>query len=154
MVRTAEHGYRDGMTLTWNHESPARWDASKRRIVGDAPSGIFDSRFAELDDGVLLPGEWWRVERDGETVAYAWLDAVWGDAEITLAVAEESRGGGVGTFVLDRLEEEARRLGLNRLYNTVRPTHPEQSATTNWFVKHGFVASEDGSLVRAVPAHA
>lgn len=142
------------MTLTWNHEFSPVWDESKRRIVGGAPAGIFDSRFAELDEGAPLPGDWWRVEQDGVSVGYAWLDAVWGDAEITLAVAERARRSGVGAFALERLEEEARKRGLNRLYNTVRPTHPEHAATTAWFVKHGFAASEDGSLTRAVPAHA
>jgi N-acetylglutamate synthase-like GNAT family acetyltransferase len=142
------------MTLTWNHESAPRWDASKRRIVGGVPAGIFDRRFAELDDDAPLPGDWWRIERDGTPVGYAWLDAVWGDAEVTLAVDEPERRGGVGSFALERLEEEARRLGFNRLYNTVRPTHPEREATAAWFTARGFEAGEDGSLIRAVPAHA
>jgi N-acetylglutamate synthase-like GNAT family acetyltransferase len=142
------------MTLTWNHESPARWDGPKRRIIGGAPAGIFDSRFAELGDDAPLPGDWWRIDRDGVPVGYAWLDAVWGDAEITVAIDEAARHAGAGTFALDRLEKEARRRGLNRLYNIVRPTHPEHDATLAWFAKRGFQKSEDGSLMRAVPAHA
>ena len=142
------------MTLNWQHESSSRWNEPKRRIVGAAPAGIFDSRFGELADDDPLPGDWWRIERDGEPVGYAWLDAVWGDAEVTLAVDTGARRAGIGSFTLDHLEDEARKRGLNRLYNTVRPTHPEHEATTAWFRKRGFAQSEDGSLIRAVPAHA
>ena len=97
------------MTFTWTHEDTPRWNEPKRRIVGRAPAGIFDRRFTELEDDAPLPGEWWRVERDGAPVGYAWLDAVWGDAEITLAVDADARGRGAGTFALDRIEDEARR---------------------------------------------
>lgn len=138
------------MQLTWTTENPARWDADKRRIVGDAPAGIFDSRFGSLAEDAPLPGAWWRVERDGEAVAFGWLDAVWGDAEITLAVDPNARTEGVGTFVLQHLEKEAKARGLNRLYNIVRPTHPDHDATTAWFTKRGFEASDDGSLMREV----
>lgn len=140
------------MSLTWITENPARWDGPKQSIVGAAPVGIFDSRFAELDEGDALPGAWWRVEKDGEPIAFGWLDAVWGDAEITLAVADDARGAGVGTFALQQLEKEAKARGLNRLYNIVRPTHPDHDATTAWFTKRGFELREDGSLVREVPA--
>jgi len=138
------------MQLTWTPENPARWDGPKQKVVGDAPAGTFDSRFGELDEGDALPGAWWRVEKDGEPIAYGWLDAVWGDAEITLAVDPSARNAGVGSFVLQQLEKEAKTRGLNRLYNIVRPTHPDHDATTAWFTKRGFTASEDGSLQRKV----
>ena len=96
------------MALAWIRESPPEWDAGKRRIVGGAPRGIFDTRFAKLVEGELVPGEWWRVESDGRAVGYGWLDAVWGDAEILLAVDPEVRGSGVGTFIVDHLEAEAK----------------------------------------------
>lgn len=138
------------MSLEWIRESPAKWDESKERIVGNAPPGIFDRRYRELEKGEMVPGEWWRVESDGKVVGYGWLDVVWGDAEILLATEPESRGRGVGGFILGQLEKEARARGLNYVYNVVRPTHPQAKELTAWLEKRGFEASEDGSLMRAI----
>lgn len=138
------------MSLEWIADKPPRWDEDKARIVGGAPAGVFDVRFGKCEEGDMLPGEWWRVERDGEILGYGWLDVVWGDAEILLATDPKSRGQGVGTFVLDNLEREARRKGLNYLYNIVRPTHPSREGVSAWLSKRGFEPSEDGSLIRLV----
>ncbi len=136
--------------MEWIEERPARWDDDKRRIIGDAPTGVFDVRFSRLRAGDPVPGRWWRVERDGVTVGYGWLDVVWGDAEITLATETNAQNRGVGSFILEHLEDEAHKEGINYLYNTVRPTHPDRDAVTAWLQKRGFVASEDGSLFRAL----
>ena len=85
------------MSMSWIHESPAEWDGDKARIVGGASPGVFDPRYAEASEGSLVPGEWWRVERDGRTVGYGWLDVNWGDAEILLAVDASERERGVGS---------------------------------------------------------
>jgi ribosomal protein S18 acetylase RimI-like enzyme len=138
------------MTLRWIPESPAVWDADKARIVGAAPEGIFDTRYAEATEGDLVPGEWWRVEDDGRTVGYGWLDVNWGDAEILLATAPEAQSRGVGSFVLTNLEHEARARGLNYLYNVVRATHPDADRVTAWLKKRSFTASADGRLLRGV----
>ena len=132
------------MSLTWIHENPAQWDETKQQIVGGAPSGIFElgSRAA----GEVVPGDWWRVEQDGKVVGYGWMDTVWGDAEVLLAVAPEVQKGGVGSFIIDHLEQEASRRGLNYMLNVVRPTHPD----TAWLQKRGFEASDDESLRRRV----
>jgi ribosomal protein S18 acetylase RimI-like enzyme len=134
----------------WLAEKPARWDESKQRIIGDAPVGIFDRRYGESGIGELLPGEWWRVEEGGAVVGYGWLDVVWGDAEILLAVLPEAQDRGVGGFILEELEREAAARGLNYLYNVVRPTHPDASRVSAWLERRGFRASEDGSLLRVV----
>ncbi|MBX3271775.1 MAG: GNAT family N-acetyltransferase [Sandaracinaceae bacterium] len=139
------------MTLSWIRERNAVWNADKARIVGRAPAGIFDTRYGKLEEGDLVPAEWWRVEDDGRTVAYGWLDVNWGDAEILLATEPEARGRGVGTFVLKHLELEARARGLNYMYNLVRPTHPHGEQLTAWLVRRGFEAARDGRLVRSVP---
>ena len=136
------------MALAWIHENPPYWDRSKAAIVGGAPKGALDVR--ERNDGEIVPGEWWRVEQDGRTVGYGWMDTNWGDAEILLAVDPRTLGAGVGTFILDRLEDEARARGLNYLYNVVRDTHPERSRVTRWLEDRGFVESEGGLLKRAV----
>jgi hypothetical protein len=83
-------------------------------------------------------------------VGYGWLDDVWGDAEILLAVEEPARGAGAGAFALARLEEEAAARGLNYVVNVVRDTHPEKAAVTEWFLAHGFAASEDGAMWKKV----
>lgn len=132
--------------MEWIKEGTTSWDADKKRIVGDAPSGIFDRRYTELAIGDIVPCEWWRVEDDGAVVGYGWLDLVWGDAEILLATAPESRSHGVGTFILDALSKVAREHGVNYLYNVVRTTHPDAARVTAWLEKRGFKASEDGAL--------
>jgi N-acetylglutamate synthase-like GNAT family acetyltransferase len=139
------------MTLTWIKEQRPTWDAPKMRIVGEAPAGIFDVHYRQLVQGALVPGDWWRVEDGGQILGYGWLDVVWGDAEILVAVDPSARKKGVGAFILDRLEDEARARGLNVLYNIVRPTHPDRDQVSAWFQSRGFRAAEDGSLQRAVP---
>jgi len=140
------------MSLRWIHESPARWDESKARIVGLAPPGIFDTRYRDAKPGQLVPGDWWRVEQEGRVVGYGWLDLVWGDAEVLLATDPEAQRHGVGTFILDRLEDEARSRGVSYLYNIVRTTHPHGPDVTRWLEKLGFRAAEDGRLLRSVGA--
>ncbi|MGE0485989.1 MAG: GNAT family N-acetyltransferase [Gammaproteobacteria bacterium] len=142
------------MTLTWKHEQHPTWDDDKQRIIGAAPAGVFDRRYGELAAGAGLPGEWWRVEDDGDTVGYGWLDVVWGDAEILLATAPAARRHGVGSFILEQLATEAAARGLNYLYNVVRPSHPQRDAVRHWLEARGFRAASDGSLTRATrPVH-
>jgi len=138
------------MSLTWIHEQTPRWDADKARIVGGAETGIFDSRYRTLRRGDLVAGDWWRVEADGRVVGYGWLDACWGDAEILLAVDNEQRAGGVGSFILEHLHDEAARRGLNYLTNVVRATHPHAGRVTAWLSARGFRGSDDGRLMCAV----
>jgi ribosomal protein S18 acetylase RimI-like enzyme len=138
------------MSPSWIRESPARWDEDKARIVGEAPPGIFDTRYRDAEPGQIIPGEWWRVEDDGRALGYGWLDTVWGDAEILLAVDPAAQRRGVGSFILDHLDAEARTRGLNYLYNLVRPTHPHAAEVIRWLQKHGFRAQEDGRLLRGV----
>lgn len=139
------------MPLTWTHESPAYWDADKLRIVGGAKDGIFDSKvYGQYKEGDLIAGEWWRVEKDGSTVGYGWMDTTWGDAEILLAVDSARQKSGVGTFIMDHLEKEAVARGLNHLYNVVRPTHPDAAELTAWLKGRRFEPSEDGKLLRRV----
>jgi ribosomal protein S18 acetylase RimI-like enzyme len=67
-----------------------------------------------------------------------------------LAVDPAHQGRGVGTFVLDRLEEEAGRRGLNYLYNVVRPRHPDKEQITAWLEARAFELTSDGVLRRKV----
>jgi GNAT superfamily N-acetyltransferase len=139
------------MDLRWISEQPSYWDADKERLIAGAPAGIFDRRFKECKSGELMPGTWWRVEVDGGTAGYGWMDTVWGDAEILLVTAPALRGKGIGTFILDHLEQEAKSRGLNYVYNIARASHPEREKLTAWLMARGFTSSEDGSLLRSVP---
>ena len=139
------------MSFEWIHENPPCWDETKQRIVGGVPAGIFAA--ARRENGEMLPGEWWRAEQDGEVVGYGWMDCIWGDAEVLLAVDPDRRSHGAGTFILDRLAAEASSRGLNYLYNVVRPTHPDRAGITSWLNKRGFTRSHDEeTLRRAAPA--
>ena len=86
--------------LRWVHEDDPRWDDDRERVFATVPDGVF--RAAGHAPGDRLESDWWRVERDGRVVGYGWLDDVWGDAEILLAVEEGARGSGAGRFALDR----------------------------------------------------
>jgi GNAT superfamily N-acetyltransferase len=134
------------MPLAWRRESPAHWDADKRRIVGGAPKGVFS--IGPFDEGAVVPGDWWRVEDDGRAVGYGWMDHSWGDAEVLLAVDPGCEHRGIGTFILDRLEDEAAGRGINYLYNVVPEAHPDRAGLTRWLLRRGFSASHEGGLLK------
>ena len=135
-------------SLQWVHEDDPRWDAERERVFGTVPDGVFPS--TARVPGERLSSDWWRAERDGRVVGYGWLDDVWGDAEILLAVDAAERGSGVGAFVLAHLEEEAAARGLNYVLNVVRESHPDRVRVTGWFEAHGFTPAEDGRLRKQV----
>jgi N-acetylglutamate synthase-like GNAT family acetyltransferase len=134
--------------LTWVRDDDPRWDADRERVLGTVGPDVFPG--LGRDPGQRLPGDWWRVEDGDRVVGYGWLDDVWGDAEILLAIEQPARGTGAGSFALARLEDEARARGLNYVLNVVRDTHPERAAVTDWFLAHGFTGTEDGALRKQV----
>jgi N-acetylglutamate synthase-like GNAT family acetyltransferase len=134
--------------LSWVKDDDPRWDTDRERVFATVGPEIFPGLPREI--GVRLPSDWWRVEDAGRVVGYAWLDDVWGDAEILLAIDQSARGTGAGSFALARLEEEARARGLNYVLNVVRDTHPERADVTGWFLAHGFTGTEDGALRKQV----
>src|SRR3954470_18033206 len=140
--------------LRWVHDEDPRWDDDRRRLFAAVPEGVFGTQARR--PGEPLSSDWWRVERDGRVVGYGWLDDVWGDAEILLAVDAAERGSGVGSFVMAHLEREAAARGLNYVVNVVRDSHPERAAVTAWLQGRGFAAAEDGRLRKRVgtPGHA
>lgn len=134
------------MPLAWIRESPPVWDANKARIIGGAPPGVF--ALGPFTPGDVLPGDWWRVEEGSEVLGYGWMDHSWGDAEILLAVTPDGRRGGVGTFILDRLEDEAASRGINYLYNVVPAEHPNRAWLEHWLGRRGFMPSKEGGLLK------
>jgi N-acetylglutamate synthase-like GNAT family acetyltransferase len=134
--------------LRWVKDDDPRWDADRERVFGTVGAGVFPRIARKAGD--RLPSDWWRVEDGGRVVGYGWLDDVWGDAEILLAIEDTARGTGAGSFALARLEEEAIARGLNYVLNVVRDTHPDRRAVTGWFLAHGFTGTEDGRLRKQV----
>ena len=137
------------MSFTWHKDLPV-WDEQKKRIIGGAPDGIFDTRFASLKVGDPIPGMWYRVDEGDKAVGYGWVDVVWGDAEILLATETEEQSKGAGTFILEQLDAEARNMGLNYIYNIIRPTHPQADKLKAWLEARGFAEDRDGRLLRSV----
>ncbi|MCB9688980.1 MAG: GNAT family N-acetyltransferase [Alphaproteobacteria bacterium] len=135
------------MELTWTRETTPSWDADKQRIVGGAPEGVFEALRSSAP-GTVLPGDWWRVERGGRPVAYGWMDVNWGDAEILLAVDPSENRHGLGTYVIDRLDEEAAKQGLRYLYNVVPEGHPDAHGLAGWLERRGFQTSGEGWMLR------
>ena len=139
------------MSFEWHRDLPV-WDTDKQRIVGGTPEGVLDGRYHDIKEGAAVPCNWYKVTDEGKTVGYGWIDVVWGDAEILLAVDTEAQKRGAGAFILQHLDEEARRMGLHYIYNVVRPTHPDGDTVATWLEKHGFSKKPDGRLVRRVGA--
>jgi GNAT superfamily N-acetyltransferase len=138
----------DEQRFEWVHEPDPRWDEDRERVFATVPPGVFGA--VARPPGERLPGDWWRVVQDGLVIGYGWLDDVWGDAEILLAVEKSARGTGAGRFMLARLEDEAAARGLNYVLNVVHDTHPDRPAVTAWFRAHGFTGSDDGQLRKRV----
>ena len=136
------------MSLTWTREAPSVWTEAMCAVLGDAPAGALPAY--DMQVGAAAPGEWWRVERDGAVVGFGWMDVVWGDAEILLAVAAGAQGTGVGTFILERLEDEARKRGLRHILNVVPKSHPERQKIKGWLSKRGFAGGHDHEQLRRV----
>jgi N-acetylglutamate synthase-like GNAT family acetyltransferase len=134
--------------LTWSHEPNPTWDADKQRVIGGAPEGAFVLPF---EDGDELPGDWWSARNgNGEVVGYGRLDTTWGgDAEILLAVATDRQESGVGTFILDRLDNEAASRGINYVHNRIRD-HEQRDVVHDWLVVRGFRGPIDGDLRKRV----
>lgn len=77
----------------------------------------------------------------GEVVGCGALHVLWEDlGEVrTLAVQERWRGSGVGHAIYERLEQQARELGLRRLFCL--------TFETEFFGRHGFVSIGEELLV-------
>jgi len=135
---------RTATTLRWVKDDDPRWDADRDRVFATVAADVFPGLTRRIGD--RLPSDWWRVEDGDRVVGYGWLDDVWGDAEILLAVEAPARGTGAGAFALSHLENEAAARGLNYVVNVVRDTHPERDMVSGWFLAHGFTGTDDGRL--------
>lgn len=137
--------------LSWVREEAPVWDADKARVIRGAPEGAFVVSFG---DGEALPGDWWSVrDANDEVVGYGRLDTAWGgDAQILLAVAPDRQGRGVGSFILNKLDDEAASRGISHVHNLIRE-HPQRDLVHDWLVVRGFRGAVDGDLRKRVRAH-
>jgi GNAT superfamily N-acetyltransferase len=134
--------------LYWTREEAPRWDADKQRLFG--PAELAATGLAPPAPGAPVADEWWHVtDESGQVVGYGWLDAEWGNAEITFLVDAGRRGEGIGEYIIDRLEGEAAARGFNYIYNVVPATSPHAEWVTSWLMERGFTAG-DGDLRRRV----
>ena len=113
------------MSYHWHKEESPRWDADKQRIFGAAELAAAGcpprrrARRSRTSGGGSL-------DDSGTVVGYGWLDSEWGDAQISFLVSGGRAGRGHRRFVVDRLEDEARRRGFNYIYNVVPASHPDR----------------------------
>lgn len=127
------------MSLTWIRESIPTWDADKARVLCASPQ-VLDPTWIGAR---LLPGAWWRIELEGEVVAYAWLDAVWGDGRAGVVVDPLHRGQGIGRELLEGVCAEATRAGLAY----VSLGAPDADGLVAWLATRGFKPDGKGHFV-------
>lgn len=138
-----------GPGLSWERAERQTWDDDVQRVVGGAPEGVFDLP----RDGSVLPGDWFAArDAAGRVLGLGWLEVEWGDAEVLLATDPDASGRGVGAFVLAHLEQEAVARGVNYVYNTVRPDHPQRDEVTAWLEARGYRGGTSGDLRKHVSA--
>lgn len=131
---------------TWTHQERPRWDEDKQRIVGGAAAGTFALPHSP---DAPVPGDWWTVgDAEGQVLGLGWLDMGWGEAEIQVAVDPDAQQNGVGSYVLDRLEQEAADRGLNYVYITVSRTHPRRDVVLDWLTARGYQGAADDPALR------
>lgn len=111
-----------------------------KAIIDEAAqtSEVLPRSLSELYDQVR---DFWVVEEeDGGLLGCAALHVVWEDlAEVkSVAVREEARGRGLGTRLVERCIEEARSLGLPRLFVL--------TAIPVYFARFGFVQVDKATL--------
>ena len=90
--------------------------------------------------------EFWVAERDNAVVGCGALHVMWEDlAEIrTVAVLPDRHGQGIGSALLQRLLDNARDLGVTRLFCL--------TFETDFFARHGFVPIQEVPVDLAVQA--
>ena len=90
-----------------------------RYVAGFGRPGDFG--FVATDDAVPLGAAWWRHFQAG-VPGYGFVDEA--TPEVSAAVLPAHRGRGIGTAMLEALEREARRRGIDRLSLSVERDNP------------------------------
>ena len=107
-------------------------DVRKIKALVDSDAGrvLLEKELVTLYEAVQ---EFWVAEAEGEVLGAAALHVLWEDiAELrTVVVDKAARGQGIGHVLVGRLVDEARELGLKRLFVL--------TFETSFFARHDFV---------------
>lgn len=118
-------------------------DVRKIKALVDADAGrvLLEKELVTLYEAVQ---EFWVAEADGEVLGAAALHVLWEDiAELrTVVVDKGARGQGVGGVLVGRLIDEARELGLKRLFVL--------TFETSFFTRQGFVEIDGTPVTQEV----
>lgn len=118
-------------------------DVRKIKALVDADAGrvLLEKELVTLYEAVQ---EFWVAEADGEVLGAAALHVLWEDiAELrTVVVDKGARGQGVGGVLVGRLIDEARELGLKRLFVL--------TFETTFFTRQGFVEIDGTPVTQEV----
>jgi len=129
------------LLLDWrNDPETRRWAFESGEIERATHEAWFARRRADPDTVI------WIAEHDGRPVGQIRLDRDGTEAEVSVALAPEARGGGLGRRLIARAAAEARgALAVERLNARIKPAN---SASLRAFEAAGFVeAARDDDVV-------
>lgn len=126
--------------MDWIQEVPAKWDDDKQKLIKE---GAFNLGSPAI--GGELNGKWYRMQIEGGAViGYGWITESGGDAEISVAVAEEHKGNGLGGRIIDKLCEEAAGMGYISVTAVVCNENPDAKRLMEFLYKRGFTGTWPG----------
>ncbi|MEH7515107.1 GNAT family N-acetyltransferase [Gottfriedia acidiceleris] len=119
------------------------WDIEKEIIFGKVEEGIFE--FYNLELGNELNQEWWKLVGDNEEIlGFGWINYKHGDFEFSLVVNQESRGYGIGSFIVEELERIAREKNFKEVLAIIKQSNPNSLKTMKWFYEKGYTGYVNG----------
>lgn len=113
------------------------WDIEKETIFEKIEKGTFE--FCNLEIGSKLEQGWWKLVDENERVlGFGWINYKNDDFEISLAVNEDSRGTGFGSFIVKELEGIAKEQGFNETAAIIKQSNPNSSKMVEWFYQKDY----------------
>ena len=113
------------------------WDIAKETIIGKVEEGTFE--FYNLELGSKLNQEWWKLVDDNERVlGFGWINYAHDEFEISLAVDEDSRGDGLGSFIVEEFERIAKEKGFNETLAIIKHSNHNSLKMVEWFYQKGY----------------
>lgn len=89
------------------YENNPVWDLNKERIIGSESESFC---IGNVEINASLPYKWWRLEDDTtqDVLGYGWIEVNENarETEISICIAQEHRGEGIGKKILNNLEQK------------------------------------------------